>query len=133
MSIIPCIFQSAMHRILEMALFISRDIGHWLFLMLTQESMYRVVHKFWPGTKWHRMTLKLFYSSHFVVWTQNTTYREGFSTFLSTSTLCQDWLCWFLYITPEPELHAPYKRTHLDFFNFWVHFLTKKSKKLQNG
>ena len=76
------------------------------------------------------MTLKPFYSSHFVVWTQNTTYREGFSTFLSNSTLCQDWLCWFLYITSEPELHARYKRMHLDYFISWLYYLTKKNPKI---
>ena len=51
-------------------------------------DQYRVVHKDWPGTRGPRVTLKPFYSSHFVLWPQNATYREGFGTFLSTSTIC---------------------------------------------
>ena len=61
-----------------------RFLHRWKFMC----NIYRVVHKDWPGAKWPRMTLKPFYSIHFVLWPHIATYREGFGTFLSTSTIC---------------------------------------------
>ena len=53
-------------------------------------TIYRVVQKFWPGTKWPRMVLKIFYSIYFTSSANNPTNWEGFGTFLVAATLCQE-------------------------------------------